>query len=104
MNISPTTRQALEALVDGKTEPADFAEWLITADEAPGLFDDEVKALRMLRLLSIEVGEGLRPLDELILESERLVASAPIDNSVGSTNTFETVVALTRLVTIETGL
>jgi hypothetical protein len=68
------TQSAVSAFLRGETSPKEFEVWIISRiDELPA---DEQAPLWHLRLLLIEYGEDLRPIDEAREYAEQLLADS----------------------------
>ena len=65
MVLRSSTIDALRRFLDEEVDLPSFEEWLTDAVYDDPLFIGEQQILEELRLLLIEYGEGLRPIDDL---------------------------------------
>ena len=71
IRIGTETEHAVRDFLLGVTSPADFETWIISAVDE--LSPDEQEAMWAMRLLLLEAGEGLRPIEEARDEARRLL-------------------------------
>ena len=63
MIIQQETIRQLVAFIDGKVSPQDLEQWIVSIDQDESFSRPEQESLMELRLLLLETGEGIRPLD-----------------------------------------
>lgn len=79
--VDPELVKTAKRFVQGKLSLGDLDAWLAGIDyDDPELSEESKEAAATLRLLCIEVGEGLRPAKEL-REEARLLAAASTRSS-----------------------
>ena len=71
VHLTKETEDALKDFLLGITSAQDFETWIISAVDE--LTPHEQEAMWLMRLLLVEAGEGLRPLDEAREEARRLL-------------------------------
>ena len=76
MTLSEDSVRTIQGFVCGDLPAEDFYGWVISASDDDELPASEREALEGLRLLLLEYGEGLRPLDEARAEAKSLLASS----------------------------
>ena len=80
--LSPDTTLSLRQFLSGEFSLSDFEQWITSAVDDDSLLDAERRALRGVRLVLIEFGEGLRPLDEVRGEAASLLIASAESNSL----------------------
>ena len=76
MKLSSETVRVVQGFLCNDTSTDDFYAWAVSAEEDNSLPQAERDAIAGLRLLLLEFGEGLRPIDEVRAEATSLLASS----------------------------
>ncbi len=86
MRLSTDTQRTLQSYVDGGLSPADLLSWATSAEDDASLGDIERRALRELLLVLDEVGEGLRPVSEIMVVAARIIIEADASTWAGASS------------------